>query len=744
MTTEAARTISWRDRLPVVVVVVACVTGVTAAVTGAANPVSAVQFLLPGHWVYNEALRQVFHVDGATGNVDAQGHVPGNPGDLVVQGDTSGYVIGDKQYTEFDTSSLSVEESTDAAVTDETPVSVETAGGPYLVYRQAGKIVRLGEPARVFTVGAPVVDPVATNDGTVWVASSKAGKLCRLPADARTLSCPVPMSRDHTGALTLVDDRPMFVDTTADKIFSVEKDGLGGGRALDLDAPDDARVASTDVAGRVAILVDDTIHLVDPGLDANRAPAKKKEIPLPEGGEYLGPVSTGSVVAVVDLKTDTLRTYDSEGNKRGEKVLPPEDDDPRLTRGEDDRVYVDGTEGQHVLVVDTDGEVTEVPIRDEGGDPDVAAPGDTTEPLNPPQAGGPQSNQPPLDREPRSEQPGTEQPRTEQPGGQTPTPPRTDPPPPPRTDPPPPPRTEPPPPPEVPATPPGAPTNVTATAGDGTATVNWGPAQDNRSPITGYTVTWPGGSQTYPPGAGPAVLNGLANGTTYVFTVTATNGIGTGPGASSNPVTPAAPLPQVTPADAPGNFVASYDVDDRPTRDVVLTWDEPALGGGVLLHYVVSATGHGEQTVAGRTVTYPQLSADTAVTFTVYAVTQAPDGRTLNGAARTAAMDAAPPSGNPLVVVSRGEPTEEYCGEYDACAWMHVELTGFPPNTDVHLEPVSTQEGYGNEGYTTVTDADGNGSTERFAYAGVGHTVYIVATWSGGSVQSEPIVWGAG
>jgi len=99
---------------------------------------------------------------------------------------------------------------------------------------------------------------------------------------------------------------------------------------------------------------------------------------------------------------------------------------------------------------------------------------------------------------------------------------------------------------------PGAPTGVSAAAGNQSATVSWtAPVSTGGSPITGYTVTSsPGGitATTVAP-ATSVVVSGLTNGTAYTFIVTAANGVGSGASsAPSNSVTPVAPPPVTSPA----------------------------------------------------------------------------------------------------------------------------------------------------------------------------------------------------
>ena len=90
---------------------------------------------------------------------------------------------------------------------------------------------------------------------------------------------------------------------------------------------------------------------------------------------------------------------------------------------------------------------------------------------------------------------------------------------------------------------PGAPTIGTATAGNGEATVSFeAPANNGGNVITYYTVTSNPGNITASDSASPITVNGLTNGVSYTFTVTATNVAGSGPAsAASNSVTPLQP-----------------------------------------------------------------------------------------------------------------------------------------------------------------------------------------------------------
>lgn len=132
----------------------------------------------------------------------------------------------------------------------------------------------------------------------------------------------------------------------------------------------------------------------------------------------------------------------------------------------------------------------------------------------------------------------------------------------------------------IPATVPGTPTEVNATRGPRSAVVSWRAPADNGSPITGYTVTInPGGTTATVAGTRTrTTIKGLSNGTSYTFTVSATNTVGASPESLSSPaVIPAGRPPRIEDVQA--------TVDGRT---VTITWAAPEDNGAPVITYVVS------------------------------------------------------------------------------------------------------------------------------------------------------------
>jgi hypothetical protein len=263
----------------------------------------------------------------------------------------------------------------------------------------------------------------------------------------------------------------------------------------------------------------------------------------------------------------------------------------------------------------------------------------------------------------------------------------------------------------IPASPPGAPPSVNATAGDGSAAVTWGAAANNRATITGYRLTWNGGSRTVSGTARSTTLTGLTNGTRYTISVAAVNSAGQGPTASAA-VTP------VAAAGAPG----SLDVAVSGTA-ASATWAAPNLGGGTFVGYKVTATGQTAQTVSSPSATFSGLVPGSTVTVTVRAVTKTASGSTLTGA--PASKSVAVPS-QTVAVRRGGECDSPYKEDGEGqCTKMHVTLIGFQPNTQYLIVPHSDAPTYSNGGSTQETDENGTVTFEAFDYYAVDYELWV-------------------
>jgi uncharacterized repeat protein (TIGR01451 family) len=177
---------------------------------------------------------------------------------------------------------------------------------------------------------------------------------------------------------------------------------------------------------------------------------------------------------------------------------------------------------------------------------------------------------------------------------------------------------------------PDAPQNVFGVASNNAVTVNWSPAQSNQ-PVTSYTVftstagpavapvsVVPIAGSNFPPTS--VLISGLVNGTSYTFTVTATNASGTSaPSAPSAPVTP----PGIAVPAAPTGVTAlagdtqasvSFTVSPPPQGAPITSYVVTSSPGGIVVSIPPPASGNTATALVGG------LTNGVSYTFTVQAV----------------------------------------------------------------------------------------------------------------------------
>jgi len=194
----------------------------------------------------------------------------------------------------------------------------------------------------------------------------------------------------------------------------------------------------------------------------------------------------------------------------------------------------------------------------------------------------------------------------------------------------------------TPATTPGPPITVSAARGNGQATVSFSPpVSDGGSAITNFIVTSSPGGFIGMGGSSPITVNGLSNGTSYTFTVVATNSVGAGPSSLSS-----AP---VTPASVPGAPAISKVTIG--SGQATVNFDPPVSNGGsVITGYSVTSSGGQWSSGSGSPITVSNLTNGTSYTFSVTATNSVGSG----------AESASSAVSTPGVVCNRGFETIGY------------------------------------------------------------------------------------
>ncbi|GAB3406497.1 fibronectin type III domain-containing protein [Flindersiella endophytica] len=617
----------------------ALVLGTVIGLSAFGRGAPAVAFQQAGHWVYNATIGTVFRVDGGGKNVDSEvAGVQADPGSPVLQGSSNGYVVGPRQVTVFGKSDLSVKSTIKTGI-DEEPLGIEAPGGPYLVYREHGQIVRLGDSQQTVTVGSVVSSAIATPDGTLWVRG--ADKFCQLAPGSTELECPLDAPARDAGALLTVGGEPAFANLAQRTVTQLAGDDAGRPVRMNVDGtlPATSVVAQADVGGRIPILTGDRLLLVDA---AGTTPATTIRL-APRHYDALA--ATGAAVAVVDSERGELRTFDADGKAvqthrlgKHKSGRGKADDHLRVTPGQDGRIYIDDVTGAVVTVIDGDGSVSEVATD---GSNRPTSP-DAKQAPTPDSTPTPTTTTPTPGPKPTTKQETPDPSRTDGPGRRWPLP-TEDP------DPDPEPKQTPKPP---PAARPGAPGSVSATPDGWKATVNWTAARANGAPVTSYLVRFrvaPGNSVSGLPASGSRTVSGIRRSTTftmfesgtffcsprcdYIFTVAATNRIGTGPAVDSKVVTvggqskPSAPTDVAAATKTDGSVDVSWKA---PSTDYTLSGYNVSGSDGSNTSVPTYSTSTTLKPTLGKGVSYrvtakngAGTSPKSAATRTVYPYSQA-------------------------------------------------------------------------------------------------------------------------
>lgn len=164
---------------------------------------------------------------------------------------------------------------------------------------------------------------------------------------------------------------------------------------------------------------------------------------------------------------------------------------------------------------------------------------------------------------------------------------------------------------------PGAPTGLTATAGNGQVALSWtAPANNGGEAISYYSIRyWLDGTSGYitsqsDPSIVSKTITGLTNGTSVNFTVAACNSVGCSAASSTVSATPA-----TTPS-APTGLTATTG-----NGQVALSWTAPDSNGSAITGYAITYSGTTINTGSTNTsYTVTGLNTSSSYSFTVAAI----------------------------------------------------------------------------------------------------------------------------
>jgi fibronectin type III domain protein len=530
--------------------------------SGHGLPALGMQMLNGEAWLVNTVNRSVSLIDGYSGKVSSQVGLPEVSGNLHVVNTPGGAVVvgqGGRMVQvsndEFSTSSPVASPIPGPTVGPASGQIVLVGGGSvtattgqdvlYAIDPASGRIRQLDPSSPQLTpigptisAGESIATPVVAPDGSLYVSVPALGAVGHVTNGDFALIRGIGHPGDQL-AVTLAGTQVVAADLSSGTVMPLGATGVSGPRVHVPGSPPADQLAGSDISDGLVSLVG--VHAVDSvDVTSSTAPSATPLSPAfsatasaMQGQNVVLINSTRQQVVIVDTATHAVKWLTMPGK------FPPDQITVR-----DRLVFVNASDGASALVINGSGAVRRV-IKYTGPPPvhpkalKFPAPAQirTPTPVT--------VNQPP------------------QVVSQTPHR-------------------------------PGAPVQPTASPGNASATVSWGAAPANGAPITQYVVSWSGGQKPVSGSTLGTTINGLSNGTSYVFTVVAVNSVGQGPSASTSSVTPSSSVP-----DAPTNVIATAGQADG---SVTLTWSAPDNGYHVA-NYAISEAGTGAQMLTGVTGT---------------------------------------------------------------------------------------------------------------------------------------------
>ncbi len=576
--------------------------GTLAYVYGAPASNALLNLLDGKAWFSDDENGVVMLANGASGVVDTRVKIPGGEnGELrVLRVGKHSIVINDRtgQASRLDLSNLQISVSKQIAGKG---VDVIALGSRMLVVNKAKGSVEVFNassltPLSKLSFGNPLTRAVVDSEGVAWVADAKAGQLISVHYDESTKKLVRGSVKVNPGPqfeLAAVDGAPTLVDLGAQSIVTLKNRTPAKPVSIPLRSNESPAI-SRSIEGKTLPIAANSAGVL---VLATPDQPSRTDLGRP-GNEFGPPVTFGDRIYVPDLTAGELLILDTAGNmvESSRKI----GNGPFSLRVEEGFLWVDDTKGEGAFVAGPDGKFRQVDKgREEVPDNVVEpAPVDLPEPISDPD---------------RADDPN--------PPDVSPVPGPDAPPPPPA------PASSP----TAPEVAPDAPASVTAVAGNQSAVISW--TQPTSYPVwTGglrpvpldYKIQWTDRGRTQEKIVHDALettVEGLTNGTTYSFSVSALNSAGEGPARKSEPATPSSEVP------GPPTAVAAKAT---ASGEVNISWKAANGRGRPINGYSVSASegsGAAQQIASGLTATTFRAAAGAgglelgkSYTFTVVAL----------------------------------------------------------------------------------------------------------------------------